>query len=570
MKMKQNYKATTLLAWVLLCPLGHAANADNLLTNISLLLSANNHPYFFKPYTEQEQLTLRELYQLNQNQLLWFNNTHSEHAIKQLLELFSNASTQGLNSTDYASDYLKIQWQKQQSNPDPHQLVTLDTALSLTFLRYLYDLHYGRVLPSQLNFKLPEKNIIKLTSHLYDAIQTGNINPLAKFMEPKLTPYQQLKKTLAKYRRLNQHFSQALHFDFEQSLHPGDSSAQVGELEYYLDALNTPENQAIAAKTENQNSLYSSDIADTVRLLQTNHNLLADGIIGKKTQQVLNTPLSKRIKQIELAMERLRWLPEQQGAFILVNIPAFQLWAFNGEQKYDQALNMKVVVGKAKHKNKKREKSLQTPVFSANLSYLVFNPYWNIPQSILHKEILPLVKHEPDYLQQHNMEIVTEFSHHTTALPINEENISGLYSGQLRLRQRPGSGNALGHIKFIFPNEHRVYLHDTSARALFNRNQRDFSHGCIRVENPHKLAQFVLQEQPRWTATKIHRAMSANTPSIVGIKQTIPVLIFYTTAFVTKTGNSFYPDIYDHDSTLQSALAKRSQLLAITTLATRL
>ena len=438
-------------------------------------------------------------------------------------------------------------------------------------MRYLNDLHYGRVNPNQFGFSLPEKNIINFASHIYGAIQLNNISALTKRMEPQLIAYQQLKNTLAKYRRLKLHFDQAVHFNFEKTLYPGDWSTQISELEYYLDALNTPVNQAIVSKTETSNT-YTPSIAAKVRRLQANHNLMSDGVIGKQTLMALNTPLSKRVEQIELAMERLRWLPEQQkGPFILVNIPAFQLWAYNPGQKQGDMLTMKVIVGKAKNKgkSKNKDKALQTPVFTANLSYLVFNPYWNIPKNILIEEILPLVEKKQDYLQNHNMEIVTQFSHHAAVLPINEENINRLYSGQLHLRQRPGPANALGHIKFIFPNNHNVYMHDTPARSLFNRQQRDFSHGCIRVESPNKLAMFVLQEQPEWDNTKIQAAMTANEPRIVDIKQTIPVLIFYTTTLVTKTGTVFYPDLYKHDNLLQSALVERSQLLAIPTFATK-
>ena len=573
MKMKLSYSTIPFLLWALLYPLANTAYADTSHVDINFLLNSKTHPYFLKPYTDKEHETLKELYQLNKSQLLWFSVKHPVHTINQLLELYTNASTQGLNSADYASQYLKYQWQKlQQNNPGFHEFAIFDTALSLTFLRYLNDLHYGRINPNQLGFGLPEKNIINFASHIYGAIQINAISALTERMEPKLIAYQQLKQTLEKYRRLNQHFDQTVHFNFEQTLYPGDWSTQISELEYYLDALNTPINQAIVAKTETSNT-YTPGIAAKVRNLQTNHNLTSDGIIGKQTLEALNTPLNKRIEQIELAMERLRWLPEQQkGRFILVNIPAFQLWAYNTGQKHGDMLNMKVVVGKAKNKGKEksRDKALQTPVFTANLSYLVFNPYWNIPKNILTEEILPLVEKKTDYLQNHNMEIVSQFSHQATALPINEENINRLYSGQLHLRQRPGPGNALGHIKFIFPNNYNVYLHDTPALSLFNRQQRDFSHGCIRVENPSKLAIFALQEQPEWDDTKIQSAMTSNEPSIVDLKQTIPVLIFYTTTLVTKTGTVFYPDIYNHDSILQSALVERSQLLAIPTVATKL
>lgn len=572
MKTKQSYN--TFLIWALLPLLINAVYADTALSDIHSLLSSKNHPYFLKPYTDQEQQTLKTIYQQQNKQLLWFNSEHPIQTIDQLLELFKNAPEQGLNSTDYATHYLKTQWQKlRQSQPGFYEFATFDTALSLTYLRYLNDLHYGRVDPEKLGFGLPEKSIINFAIQISSAVKTNNISGLAEHMQPNLIAYRQLKKTLVKYRRLHQHFDQAVYFNFRQSLHPGDWSTQISDLNYYLDALNTPLDQAIADNIQTSN-IYTASIAAKVRKFQTNHSLLSDGIIGKQTLEALNTPLSKRITQIELAMERLRWLPEQQkGPIILVNIPAFQLWAYNTEQQND-VVNMRVVVGKAKNnikdKDKDQEKALQTPVFTANLRYLVFSPYWNIPKSILSKEILPLVEKDTDYLQRNNMEIVAQFSHQAETLPINQENIKLLYSGELHLRQRPGSGNALGHIKFIFPNSHKVYLHDTPALSLFRRTQRDFSHGCIRVENPNKLALFVLQGHPEWDDTKIHNAMAANKPNIVNIKQSIPVLIFYTTALVTATGTAFYPDIYDHDSTLQSALAERSQLLTMDTLATRL
>ena len=565
MMLTRNIRTATLLIWVLLCSLkAHADTTHDAIFEI--LLDSNNHPYFQQNYKHTEQASLRKLYRLNQNQLLWFSSKHPVQTINQLLEHYANAPTQGLISNDYAYQYLTAQWQNiQQNNPDFYQFAAFDTALSLTFLRYLNDLHYGRVPPQLQGFRLEHKKIIDLASAIYGAIQIDAINSLVADMQPKLKPYQQLKTALVKYRRLAQYIKEPLHFELEDSLHPGEWSREVSKLHLYLDALNTPIEQPFKP-SNNTDHVYTDDLVIQVQALQAQHGQPSDGIIGKQTLTTLNTPFSKRVEQIELAMERLRWLPDQQQeAFILVNIPAFQLWAYDTGLSQSDLLTMKVIVGKAKNRIKANEeeskkKALQTPIFTARLSYLVFNPYWNIPKSILIQEILPLLEKDPDYLQKNNMEIVSRFTHNAPVYAINKNNIRRLYSGQLHLRQRPGRKNALGHIKFIFPNNYNIYLHDTPAHSLFKRNKRDFSHGCIRVENPNELAQFVLRNQPEWDAAKIKEAMKANKPSILDVKQKIPVLIFYSTAFINRTGLAFYPDIYDHDNTLKHALAQRSKL----------
>ena len=562
MKMKRSIRTTSFLIWAMTCSLNaHASTIHDAI--LEILLDSGNHPYFYQTYSNTEQATLKKLYRLNQNKLFWFSSKHPVQTINQLLTLYTNAPAQGLISSDYASHYLKVQWQKiQQTNPDFYQFAAFDTALSLTFLRYLNDLHYGRVPPQLQGFRLAQKHTIDLASALYGALQINAINTLVEDLEPKLKPYQQLKTALAKYRRLEQYFKKPLYFNLERSLQPDEWSPDVSKLHLYFDALNTPIDRPIIVNDYTDN-FYTGDIVIKVQNLQAQHGLLNDGIIGKQTLAILNTPFSQRVEQIELAMERIRWLPEQQqGPFILVNIPAFQLWAYDTEQSYGDVLNMKVIVGKAKNRTnlKGKKKALQTPIFTAELSYLVFSPYWNIPESILTQEILPLLEKDPDYLQNNNMEIVSRFSHNAAVYAINENNIKRLYSGQLNLRQRPGRKNALGHIKFIFPNNYSIYLHDTPAHSLFRHNKRDFSHGCIRVENPNELAKFVLQKQPEWDAIRIKEAMRAKKPSIVDVKQKIPVLIFYTTAFVSNKGVAFYPDIYDYDRTLKSALTQRSEL----------
>jgi len=562
---KARLNASHLLLWaLLLCPLGANAGNKHTIATTQSLLQANSHPYFINAYSLKERETLQSLYQLNEYQLLWFSVKHPVQTINQLLNLYANAPTQGLIAADYAYIKLEKQWHTlQKSKPSLSQFLAFDTALSLTFLRYLNDLHDGRVPPERQNFYLKPKSAIDLVSRIYTAIKTESVFELAQNMEPKLHPYQQLKIALKKYRHLNAQLKEPVHFNFDRTLRPGDWSTQVGKLQNYLNALNSP---SLTPKIEtNQNTktnnTYTGSVVTKVRNLQADYNLESDGVIGKQTLELLNTPLSKRIEQIELSMERLRWLPDQpSGPFILVNIPAFQLWAYNTGKAKNDSLHMKVIVGKsyADDKDEDKKSSLQTPIFSGNISYLVFRPYWNIPYSILTEEILPLLERDPTYLERNDLEIVANFSHQAAPLPSTPENIKQLYSKKLHLRQRPGRKNALGHIKFMFPNNYNIYLHDTPGTSLFSRTKRDFSHGCIRVENPSALALFTLRNNSGWTEQKIADAMYSDAPSIVDLEQKIPVLIFYSTALATQSRISFYPDIYDHDSALSTAIAERS------------
>ncbi|MBE0468357.1 MAG: L,D-transpeptidase family protein [Methyloprofundus sp.] len=569
---KARFNASNLLLWALfLCSIG-AANADNKHAPAitQSLLQANSHPYFANTYSSKERETLQSLYQLNAYQLLWFSVEHPVKTINQLLNLYADAPSQGLIAADYAHLKLEQQWRTlQQSKPSLPQFLAFDTALSLTFLRYLNDLHDGRIPAQQQSFYLKPKIAVDFASRIYTAIKTESVSALAQDMEPKLPPYQQLKIALKKYRYLNAQLKEPVHFNFERALQPGDWSTQVGKLQNYLNALNstslTPQIDTDTNQYSQLDNTYIGSIVTKVRNLQADYNLDNDGVIGKQTLKLLNTPLRNRIEQIELSMERLRWLPEQQpGPFILVNIPAFQLWAYHTDKAQNDNLSMKVIVGKSYAANKDEDKTLklQTPIFSGNMSYLVFRPYWNIPYSILTEEILPLFEHDPTYLERNDLEIVANFSHQAIPLPSTAENIKRLYTKKLHLRQRPGAKNALGHIKFMFPNNYNIYLHDTPGTSLFRRSKRDFSHGCIRVEKPSALALFALRNNPGWTEQKIAEAIYSDAPSIVNLEQKIPVLIFYSTALATQSKVSFYPDIYNHDKALKTAISERSQRLA--------
>ena len=293
-------------------------------------------------------------------------------------------------------------------------------------------------------------------------------------------------------------------------------------------------------------------LVDGLRRFQTRHGLAADGVIGRVTLAALNVPIAHRVQQIELALERLRWLPDLGARpFVGINIPMFRLWAWDPAAPAGASISMGVVVGRALN--------TQTPVLSDDMRYLIFRPYWNLPRSIMRTEVLPALTRDPGYLQRNDMEIVRGAGDDAQAIAANDENLAGLRQGGLRLRQRPGPKNSLGLVKFIFPNDANVYLHDTPAPQLFGRARRDFSHGCVRVEDPVALAQWVLKDQPRWTRERIEAAMAGTSSLRVDLTRPLPVVLFYMTAMVMPADQTlhFADDIYGHDTRLARALASR-------------
>jgi L,D-transpeptidase YcbB len=243
--------------------------------------------------------------------------------------------------------------------------------------------------------------------------------------------------------------------------------------------------------------------------------------------------------QIALNMERWRWMPDELGAHhILVNIPAFHMAV---RENGRAVLDMKVVVGKAGH---------ETPIFSGDMSTIVFSPYWNVPDSIAEGETAPAAARDPDYLARNNIEILRVSKSGTTAVDprkVDWDDADAIKA--LAFRQKPGASNALGHVKFLFPNKYNVYLHDTPADALFERRGRALSHGCVRLEQPEKLAEYVLRNRPEWDEPRIQAAMNAGEEKQVALKDKIPVHIVYFTAWPTDSGGvDTWPDVYGYDA----------------------
>ncbi|MGR9072612.1 MAG: L,D-transpeptidase family protein [Gammaproteobacteria bacterium] len=529
---------------------------NDIAARISAIVSSAKNPLLTETDFSKHKETVAAIYRYVENNLLWFDRSRVTDQAIAATRLIEEAPDYGLRSSDYDVGVLETMRKNLESEgqTDAKKKALFDTALSVSLVRFLTDLHYGRVDPKRMNFtfEVREKHQKPdLAQLVFQSAFQGGLKQHATALEPNLTIYRNLKKALATYRKLAQKAYPP--FIIARSLHPGESHPQLTELKGFLTATGDYVPSAeFSGEIGKDAYVYSDSLAEAVKRFQKRHGLETDGIIGNKTAAALNTPFSKRVQQIEMALERLRWLPSLDGdRFIAVNIPAFRLWAFDSlrpEGKY--SLNMKVVVGQALDK--------QTPIFMADMKYLDFRPFWNIPYSIAVKEILPEMRNDPrNYLATHDMEFVRRFGNDASPVNYSAGALELLRRGELKLRQRPGKKNALGRVKFIFPNYNAVYLHDTPAQSLFSRSRRDFSHGCIRVEDPEKLAAFALEFQPEWDMDKIRQAMNSGRTRQVHLLKPIPVIIFYTTAIADPDGTiSFFEDYYGHDEALLTALSQ--------------
>ncbi|WP_411727744.1 L,D-transpeptidase family protein [Methyloglobulus sp.] len=537
---------------------GSALQEPSVSKEINAIITARRHPYLKQANFSNRIEDLDALYKRANYKLLWLgDDATTAKNTADALELLANASSQGLIQENYDAEMLRKKFNLALTlTPTAYkELALYDTALSIAVLRFLHDIHYGRVNPHGINFNLQlrEKKLTDFPVLIKDSMSLNTISQLPLLVEPKLQQYQKLKSALATYRLITAK-SPSFKFIVKGKLRPGEHHPQLAELNIFLAGVgDLPESATI--NSAEKNPKYTDNIVEGVKKFQIRHGLAADGTIGPATATAINEPLAQRITQIELAMERLRWLPELNvGRSIIVNIPAFQLWAIDDINDTDpNIINMRVVVGKAL-KN-------QTPVLMAQMSFIEFMPYWNVPANILKGEILPKLIRNPDYLFSQNMEIVPSSGHSATPVSVNNDTIEKLKRGVLRVRQRPGNKNSLGKVKFIFPNKDDVYLHDTPANSLFSKSRRDFSHGCVRVENPIALTEFALRNQGKWDSDTIKKAMKSPITRRVILQQPIPVLFFYTTSFIDQNNNlAFYQDIYGHDAVLLEALKKNNDL----------
>lgn len=493
---------------------------------------------------------VKEFYGAYGNALPWVRGMEPTAQAQQAITLLMNAGQKGLSAEDYDA----LRWgdrlakfkagAPQASEADA---VHFDLALTVSVMRYVSDLHIGRVNPKHFDFDLDvQAKKYDLPEFLkQNVVDASDVAVALAQVEPQYPGYRRTIQALNVYLEL------AGKDDGEQlpavtkAIAPGDVYPGVPRLIRLLTLVgDLPAGASVVA----DGNVYQGALVDAVKNFQRRHGRDPDGRIDARTLADLNVPLSRQVRQMQLTLERWRWLPLEYGKSpIIANIPEFRLRAY--DQNFKIALSMNVVVGKAFDHN--------TPVFSNTMQYVVFRPYWSVPYSIARAEFFPRIVKDPDYLNKKGFEVVDSRQDVVGSGTVTGDELEQLRAGKLFVRQKPGPKNSLGLVKFIFPNNYNIYMHDTPEQELFSKSRRDFSHGCIRLERPADVAVWVLRDNPGWNTDHVRAAMNGTATQQVNLAHPIPVLILYATVIVTEDGQvHFYDDIYGHDAALEKVIAK--------------
>jgi murein L,D-transpeptidase YcbB/YkuD len=417
--------------------------------------------------------------------------------------------------------------------------VQFDIAMTSALVRYASDLRIGRVRPG-MQFELDtDSRQVYLPALVLRTSEAADAAAVLSELEPQHEDYRRLVAALATWRRIATDSANDAPLPVVTKVVPGDAYAAIPQLAARLRTYGD-------LTGDFTGTAYEGVLVDAVKHFQSRHGLDADGVISSRTFAALNVPASQRVQQIAMAIERWRWAgAASEGPSIVVNIPEFRLTARNAA---GETMEMRVVVGRASRN--------ETPVFEGDLRHVVFRPTWSVPPSIQKGEIAPKLEKDPEYLARNNYEIV-DAAGNVVGTSVDAQTIARISSGALRVRQKAGTSNALGLVKFYFPNDNNVYLHSTPQQSLFARTRRDFSHGCIRVEDPTALAAFFLG----WTPEKVQAAMNGKTDDLyVKLPQSVNVRILYSTAVARANGEmNFFEDIYGHDVELAKALSPQTK-----------
>lgn len=473
---------------------------------------------------------------------LWVTSTGADVRARELTQALRALRLDGLEPEDYGVSSIE----RLLSAQSAEQLAELEVRLSLGLVQAASDLASGRLKPRSVNPKLYLYPLdVDKADVLERAREEEEIAAFVQSFQPSQANYHRLKAALADYQ---ERASGALAPPV-----PGGATLELGKQGNRVDALRARLGMlGDAASTTEPGAAFDEVLLESVKRFQHRHGLAVDGRVGPKTLSALNVPLRARVDQMLLNMERRRWMPDTfEPRYVFVNLADFELKVVDTIEGRERTVHTtEVVVGKPYH---------QTPEFSHRIRYLVINPFWNVPVSIARGELLRQFKKDPGVIDEKGYELLDGWTR--DANPVDPSAIDWASitrrSFKYKVRQAPGPLNALGRVKFIFPNRHNIYLHDTPARSLFDRTQRAFSHGCIRVKAPDVLASTLLQWQDGWPLERVRSVIESGERTVVSFTQPVPVHLAYVTAWVNKDGTvHFRDDIYKRDESLAQALLR--------------
>lgn len=477
---------------------------------------------------------VKSFYRIRNFELAWFKKNTIVPQAEKMLDVITKATDEGLDPSDYSLIELDKLFKELKASKRDFERFTeiqkeIDVALTGTYFLWASDYYRGLVVPNE-NKEIEwdvKQNRIRLDRALMTVLgEAESRYPYADF-SPLHEEYTRLKAALKTYRDIQ-----------EAGGWPIVQASPKLKLQQSSDVV--PAIRKRLGLSETGNKIYTHDLFEAVKQFQAIQGLKPDGVLGPETVRIMNIPVAKRVRQIILNMERWRWIPQSfEPDYLLVNIPEYKLYVF---EKGKERLSMNVIVGKTVN---------STPVFSDRMEYIVLSPYWNVPFSIIKEELAPKIAANSSYLDRLDMEVVTTKGEQIKPGSINWNELTESNWNYI-LRRRPGPENDLGDVKFIFPNSNDIYLHDTPHNELFSQEKRGFSHGCVRVEKPIELAEYLLRNSGEWSRSKIMETISERKEKQVKLKTALPVYLVYFTAWVDENDQvHFRDDIYGHDKTLE-------------------
>lgn len=495
--------------------------------------------------TDEEIQTLTVLerfYRARDLNPLWVHEAAAGARAKELSDVLIAADLDALDPRDYRAEHIATLL----SADTPEALAELEVLLSLGLVRFAADLGQGRITPHVADpalFLFREE--VSKADVLDAAVTAGDLASFIDGYRPQTPRYARQKVALAEYRALAL-MGGWVPIPEGETLKPGMTDPRVGQLRRRLRLLGDLKPDADLTEAGGDANFYDDAMVEAVKWMQYRHGLAQDAAVGNKTLVALNTPIEERINQMILNLERRRWMPDDLGErHIFVNLADFLLKLVDGPKTL---LDMPVVVGKPYH---------STPVFTGKMTYVEINPFWNVPPSIASKELLPKIQEDVSYFSQNNYVLFSDWSSGASIVDPSQVDWGQVTRASFpyKVRQDPGDGNALGRVKFMFPNRFNIYLHDTPAKSLFSQPERTFSHGCVRVADPPALAEMVLIATEGWSRERIEQTIASGERTVVTLSEPLLVHISYLTSWVNKDGSvHFRNDVYGRDKTLGRAL----------------